>query len=488
MRPLLLDPDGTVDLSAGSSRAESDLVRDLRVDSVVGAMGGGDPHIEQVSLAAMLRGASGAAALAHRHAVLRDSLDHPTAIREMYDRATSSVADSKRVWRGNRPATLLVSSIDEMEELLSALRWFAELARRHATTFASDGLRDLLARLRGALDDEFFGTATELLQALRLPRGTMIGATLGRGAKGSSYSLLRDEAGRRSWTSRLLQKAYDPHGFEVDDDDAASSKALARLVARGLDDPAHHLTSAVEDVIDLLDELRSELAFYVGCTNLYDRLRAAGVPTCIPRVVGTPRTFKASDLHDVSLCLLQGGAVGNDVAIEEQGLVMITGANQGGKSTFLRSVGLSQLMMRAGMFVAARDLEASSPTRVLTHFTREEDATMTRGKLDEELARMSSLVDELGPGAALLLNESFAATNEAEGSEIARQVVRALVSSGVHVFYVTHLYDLASSLAGDGSLPSVFLRADRDRSFRVSPGPPAPTSHGRDIYEEVFRT
>ena len=68
---------------------------------------------------------------------------------------------------------------------------------------------------------------------------------------------------------------------------------------------------------------------------------------------------------------------------------------------------------------------------------------MRSGKLDEELSRMSSIVDNLSPNSIVLFNESFASTNEREGSEIARHIVRALLETGIKVFYVTHLFDLA---------------------------------------------
>jgi len=74
---------------------------------------------------------------------------------------------------------------------------------------------------------------------------------------------------------------------------------------------------------------------------------------------------------------------------------VITGANQGGKSTFLRSI--------------------------------EEDTTMKSGKLDEELSRMSDIIDHITSYSMVLVNESFAATNEREGSEIARQIITALL-------------------------------------------------------------
>ena len=171
-------------------------------------------------------------------------------------------------------------------------------------------------------------------------------------------------------------------------------------------------------------------------------------------------------------------------------LGIITGANQGGKSTFLRSLGLAQLMMQAGMFVAAESFAADVCTGLFTHFRREEDATMKSGKLDEELGRMSQLVDALGPDALVLFNESFAATNEREGSEIATQIVTALVQRHVKVFFVTHLHTFARRLYGARRQDAVFLRAERRqdglRTFRLVEGEPLQTSFGVDVYREVF--
>jgi DNA mismatch repair ATPase MutS len=170
--------------------------------------------------------------------------------------------------------------------------------------------------------------------------------------------------------------------------------------------------------------------------------------------------------------------------------VFITGANQGGKSTFLRSVGLAQLMMQCGMFVAAESFSASVCAGIHTHYKREEDATMTSGKLDEELRRMSETVDLIRPGSMLLCNESFASTNEREGSEIARHIIGAMVESGVKVLFVTHFFDLADLFYREDPKRALFLRAERmatgRRTFRLCEGGPEPTSHARDIYERTF--
>jgi len=113
---------------------------------------------------------------------------------------------------------------------------------------------------------------------------------------------------------------------------------------------------------------------------------------------------------------------------------------------------------------------------------------MKSGKLDEELTRMSELVNHLESGALLLFNESFAATNEREGSEISRQITQALIENGVEVFSVTHLYTYAVSFLADET--TQYLRAQRlesgERTFKIVPGEPLQTAFGEDLYQEIF--
>jgi DNA mismatch repair ATPase MutS len=170
--------------------------------------------------------------------------------------------------------------------------------------------------------------------------------------------------------------------------------------------------------------------------------------------------------------------------------VMITGANQGGKSTLLRGLGLAQLMMQSGMFVGARSFRANVCAGLFTHYKREEEATMERGKLDEELSRMSAIADQITPSSILLCNESFASTNEREGSEIARQVIRAMLEKQVKVLFVTHMYELAHGFYAQQLHNAIFLRAERghdgQRTFKLPEGEPLPTSYGEDSYRRVF--
>lgn len=143
-------------------------------------------------------------------------------------------------------------------------------------------------------------------------------------------------------------------------------------------------------------------------------------------------------------------------------------------------------MMQAGMFVPAQSFKASGCKGLFTHFKREEDASMTSGKLDEELVRMRNVVQQIRPGCLILFNESFAATNEREGSEISRQVITAFLESDIRVICVTHLFDLAHSFTNRSD--TYFLRAERERTFQLVEGAPLPASYGEDLYRTIFGT
>jgi len=226
--------------------------------------------------------------------------------------------------------------------------------------------------------------------------------------------------------------------------------------------------------------------------NLHQRLIEKGYPVCFPRPADAgARTHHFRELYDVCLALyMDRPVVGNTVNADGKSLTVITGANQGGKSSFLRSIGLAQVMMQCGMFVGAESFDGELCAGLFTHYRREEDATMTSGKFDEELARMSGIADVIGPNALILFNESFAATNEREGSEIARQIVAALLERRVKVLFVTHLYEFARREFDERRDDAIFLRAERlpdgTRTFRLVEGEPLETSYGEDLYRQVF--
>ncbi len=103
---------------------------------------------------------------------------------------------------------------------------------------------------------------------------------------------------------------------------------------------------------------------------------------------------------------------------------------------------------------------------------------------------MSEVVDHLSPNSMLLFNESFAATNEREGSEIARQIVTALLERHIKIFFVSHQFTFTSGFHGQEWDNVTFLRAERredgTRTFKLVQAEPLRTSYGEDLYKRIF--
>lgn len=499
MKVFLMHRDQDVDLERELPPNHEALIQDLELDTLMGAMAAGDPFLFDIVKRVILTSLTDPDAIIYRQCALADCLEQPSTVRRMYDIAVEAIESERKVYSSlfrDSPDSILSRSVKVLELLMTSLKQLRQLANDQAGEFHSEAFTRYFAMLADELDDEYLATVDKHLEELRFRHGVLTSAKLGKGNKGMHHILHRPP--KQGWLERITDRITDlsppSYNFQIADRDENGFRALTRLRGQGLNLVANALAQSTDHVLSFFTMLRAELAFYVGCLNLHERLVEKGEPTCFPDPMpsGSP-LLSGRGLYDVCLTLnLEARVVGNDVAADNKTLVMITGANQGGKSTFLRGVGLAQLMMQSGMFVAAESFRANVSSGVFTHFKREEDANMKSGKLDEELARMSDIADEITPNSILLCNESFAATNEREGSEIARQVVRALMEAGVKVFIVTHLFDLAHGFYRQRLETALFLRAERQtgggRTFRLIKGEPLPTSYGKDSYRHVFGT
>jgi DNA mismatch repair ATPase MutS len=488
----LLYADRDFDFTAELAPLSADVMQDLELTTVLQAMAAGDKFLFDISARVILTNLTDPDAVRYRQQIVADCIGEPAIIRQMYGIAVGALEDKRGVWgfwRSQSPTSILSGAVNQLEVLIARLRELRQIADDHASKFSSAGLTTLFRSLQSELDDEYFETLSHHLKQLRFKNGEAMSAQLSRDNSGINY-VLRYGNARRGWKERVGIEPRSMYSFTIPPRDEAGANALQDMTSRGINLVANAAAQSSDHVSSYFTMLRAELGFYVSCLNLRDQLVARGQPLTFP----VPSTWSrweltCEDLRDTSLALRIDGVVGNDVAADGKSLVIITGANSGGKSTFLRSAGLAQMMMQCGMFVTARSLRASVCQGIFTHFIREEDPAMISGRLDEELSRMSTIADEISPHSLILFNESFAATNEREGSEIGRQVVRALLRAGIRVFYVTHQFDFADSFHRQHPDSTLFLRAPRQpdgqRTFRLTVAEPLPTSYGEDIYYRI---
>jgi len=496
MKAFLMYKDRDFDLQQQLPWNESTLAQDLELNIMLKAMALGDDFVLEVVKKAIVSSLNiGLDTIRYRQDILKDCLKNPSIVRSLYQIPVEAMETKKRnYWSwgvtGN-PSLILSSSVKVLQMFANRLEKLRNIADEYADKFESEGFQRLFAVLKKELNDEYLGSIQNHLNELEFRHGVLFSADLGKGNAGTNY-ILRKPHNKKGLTERVFTPKSPVYRFRIESGDIGGGQVLSELNNRAINLVANAVAQSADHIDSFFNMLRIELAFYIGCLNLYEQLLQMGEPITFPLPVAiNERRHSFNGLYDVCLALtMKQKVVGNDANADHKDLVVITGANQGGKSTFLRSIGLSQLMMQCGMFVPAEFFSANICEGIFTHFKREEDVAMKSGKLDEELKRMSETVDHLRSNSLMLFNESFAATNEREGSEIARQITSGLLEKGVKIFFVTHQYEFAHNFYAQRMGNVIFLRAERQadgtRTFKLIEGEPLQTSYGDDLYKRIF--
>jgi len=517
MKVFLMFKNKDFDLQAKLPWNEQTITQDLELNTLCNAMASGEAFLLNVINKVILTGLyNDVDTILYRQNILKDCLKNVSIVKDIYNIAIEAIEKKKKSYWGvfskSYPTSILYGATEVMPIFLEMLKKLRLIADEHANKFNSDGFSRFFSMLKKELDDAYFVKVKNHLKELKFSNGILLSAELGKGNRGTNYILRKSDDKKLSWFKQLLNnyilsklqhknwkwlekiftKRPSNYTFYISSRDQSGVRALRELKDEGINVVAGSLAQSTDHILNFFNTIQNELAFYIACINLHQHLVKLGEPISFPIPVEAKKrihTFKG--LYDVCLALtLKHKIVDNNVMANNKNLVIITGANKGGKSTFLRSIGLSQLMMQCGMFVPAYSFSANICDALFTHFKKEEDVTMNSGKLDEELGRMSDIINHITLNSMLLFNESFAATNEIEGSEIAKQIVSALLEKRIKMFFVTHLYEFAHVFYDMKLKDTIFLRAERradsKRTFKLIEEKPLQTSFGKDLYNKIF--
>ncbi len=192
-----------------------------------------------------------------------------------------------------------------------------------------------------------------------------------------------------------------------------------------------------------------DLQWYLAVLAHLEPLRAAGLPFCRPDVDDVDKASRASSTFDLALAarLVQRGVpvVLNDFRLDhDERIFVVSGPNQGGKTTFARAFGQLHHLASLGCPVPARSARVLLADRVLTHFEREEDLSRGTGKLEHDLLRMGEILATATPRSVVILNEAFSSTSLADQRALGAELMDRLVRLDLVAVYVTFVDELAS--------------------------------------------
>ena len=253
---------------------------------------------------------------------------------------------------------------------------------------------------------------------------------------------------------------------------------------------------------EFLLNLMPEFEFLVKGTNMLRALQNKGCVLSIPDIRPIEeRAFSAIALYNPCVALkIEDEIVANDLVFDENATIyVLSGPNRGGKSVITCAIGLAQVMMQLGMYVPAESAAISPVDGIYTHFPTGADDTIDKGRLGEECARLSEILDCVTANSLVLLDESLSSTGSYEASYIAAEVLGGLAHVGCRCLFSTHLHELAAeidsinarSLASGGVAIDTLvagMKGEGKRSFKITRAKPDGKSYARDIAESYGLT
>lgn len=481
----------------------------------------------------------------YRQAVLADLLQNPELIKDLTVLLEEIIALEGYLttpqWKDN-VLRQVAWRLSELERYIDTVLSLDEILSRVGGKLQSRAFQQLRKSIRATVESEMFQhlqqELPELLPRIRAIRSITVAINLDADMRPISAALLEVQTDRfinKSMMSRLFGKLRRNKDSENEEENEMLGKLHNARRIKGVSEEQIELRNRnspfmpklFKDLSELLDEtsrpiakalqkytqinsqpliaLKSDIAFYLGAIRLIERLHDAGLPMSQPEPLPMiQRENHLEGLYNINLALQHMGKgdaqdiVGNDMQFGDSGRIFIlTGPNQGGKTTYLQAVGLAQILFQAGLHVPATSACMSPVDAIYTHFATEERPNLEAGRLGEEARRLNTIFQHATRHSLLLLNESLSSTAASESLYLAQDVVKALRLLGVRAVFATHLHELAASVdtmnsetEGDSKIMSVVsqVQIEREnngqqvrRTYKIIASPPMSKSYAIEL-------
>ncbi|NES16998.1 MULTISPECIES: DNA mismatch repair protein MutS [Micromonospora] len=474
-----------------------------------------DLNLDQL-VASILRGRDGYRLAAIFHTPLRD-LDAIAYRHEVFaDLAAEPVHAALAAFgEGMRSVRSALAQSSRERYRVPRQWWFAQAAARYRSTVteAADALDNFpatsraLRGLRGHLgayrNSAGFAALAhdvdDLLRALGEVRYTMHihgdRVRVARYAEQPDYTTEVLEA-----FSRFRQGPVGDHRMNVRDTNGMNhvEAAITGLVAKLFPDTFARLADFPDRHADFLDpvlvDVDREAQFYLAVAGHVATLRDAGLPFCLPEVSADDKRLHVVDAFDMALAdkLVADGrpVVGNDVDLDgPERILVVTGPNQGGKTTYARMVGQLHHLARLGCPVPGRVARLKLCDEVFTHFEREEHATDLHGKLEDDLLRIHDILRRATPDSLLIMNEIFTSTTARDALHLSTEVLRQVIDRDMVGVCVTFLDELSRLDAATVSMVGTVAPDDPShRTYRLVRRPADGRSYALTLAERYGLT
>jgi DNA mismatch repair ATPase MutS len=269
---------------------------------------------------------------------------------------------------------------------------------------------------------------------------------------------------------------------------------LGEIVKKYLDERFVSVIQGYVPQIEKITKLLEPLDFYRGFADYFAQLHEKGFEISRPTLL--PQEERKMVVRNArNPILMEAGnnghkIVANDIEYDgENNVSVITGPNNGGKTTYIKTVGLIQLMAQSGLFVPAKSAEVSFTDGIYTHFVAPDDITKGEGRYRNELRRMKEIFEKATPYSLIILDEPCGGTSYEEGQKQSLVLLDGFHKLGSATYFTTHMHPLTKEV-DNGRYPAgrnlqVECIDDGEKiqyTYKVIPG-----SSGKSYGEEIAR-
>ena len=458
------------------------LERDMNMDMILDGMQIRNDSRGYIR-ARMLDMIPDAEVIKYRQDILQDFMDYPE-LEESFDTSLLPLTNNlRKMEKANishdDDMRRIAWRIDMLQVYMQCVDILHSLFCSPDRDFLSDGVKRLREMIRGIYESDNFKDLRHQLPALSEKIQTMTSVTIGvnldnelRPVEAVLLSIEPKPFKNKALVTSILGRQRNDETYfglgsfySILKDNRANTLdvAIMRDLESVMGDTFKHLATVLArfEYIEtqFLFDLIPEVYYFIGGSRLARNLIKTGLPVCFPTPAPKDeRIFYVKDIYDASFAIriqsdiglseLSNVVVTNTAEMSDKAgrIFILTGANQGGKTTFTRAVGITQLLFQAGFAIPGSEGRISPVDNIYTHFPELEKNSISEGRLGEECIRLEQILPRLTKYSMILMNESLSSTSHQECLFIAEEIMKYLRKVGARCVFATHIHELAENI------------------------------------------